>query len=206
MAYVPPGEKHELRVYGQRLVVLLLAPGREELLGFGRAQGFCPWRTQLLARRPEFEDFLRACWNDEIEAPDLEPGLAVRLGASVPPKRCSDERIEELLCEVAANPAKPSSAQEIARRLGVKGSRARQILREQLGGSWQQLRRWERMCALSRRLADGQSLTRAAHALGFTDSSQLTRDFRATFGVAPGSLFRRARLVSYPPSPLGKDS
>lgn len=107
--------------------------------------------------------------------------------------------MERLAQDFEQDPQVQLSASQRAKLLGVQGSRARQLVREQLGMSWQQLRRWERMRALSRLLAQGHNLTRAAHTLGFSDSSQLTRDFRATFGVAPGKLYRRAKLVVHPP-------
>lgn len=54
--------------------------------------------------------------------------------------------------------------------------------------------RWLRLQLAVRSLADGNTLTEAAHLAGFADSAHLTRTFVATFGVRPASL-RSARIV-----------
>lgn len=55
--------------------------------------------------------------------------------------------------------------------------------------------RWLRLQRAVRTLADGSTLTEAAHWAGFSDSAHLTRTFVATFGVRPASL-RGVRVVS----------
>ena len=48
---------------------------------------------------------------------------------------------------------------------------------------------WRRLRLAIKAALDGDSLTDAAHAAGFSDSAHLTRTFRETFGVAPSFLF-----------------
>lgn len=197
-AYVPPGCRHALRVHHQRIAVILLAPGRLELQGFARAQGFCPWSVHLLPQHPELEEFLGACWDDKILAADVQARFAKLVGCCAPRQPSTDDRICQMVSDLKRSPGNDWSAQQRAMVLGVERSRARELLREHIGVSWQALRRWERMRALSGLLAQGHTLTRAAHELGFSDSSQLTRDFRATFGVAPGKLYQHSRVMLHP--------
>lgn len=196
-AYLPPGCRHALRVHGERLAVILMAPGTLELRGFARAHGLAAWETHLLPRQDELVAFFNACWNDSISKPDVQALLAGLIGLVYQPAICDDGRVRNMFAMMRLCPEERTSAEAVAQLLGVKGSRARQILREQLGVSWQELRRWERMRSLGCRWGQGHSLTRAAHELGFSDSSQLTRDFRASFGVAPGKLFRKAKVVRH---------
>lgn len=198
VAYIPPGCAHALRVHAQRLAVIFLAPGKAELDAFARAQEFCPWRVQLLGQDRKLECYLEACWDGEILACDVQGHLAKLLGGFTPRGACEDELVNAMVENLVREPQSRGSALTRARLLGVQGSRARELIREHLGVSWQRLRRWERMRALSGLLAQGQSLTHAAHSMGFSDSSQLARDFRASFGVAPGKLFRGAQLVRHP--------
>lgn len=193
--YLPPGCQHALRVHGQRLACIFLAPGKVELEAFARAQNLCPWRVHLLTQLAGLQSYVTACWETRICSSDIQQELAKLVGGFAPARLCEDPRVSQIVENLRSEPARSFSARARAELLGVQGSRAREIVRDHLGVSWQSVRRWERMRALSGLLAQGQSLTRAAHALGFSDSSQLTRDFRASFGVAPGKLFRGAQLV-----------
>lgn len=197
-AYLPPGQNHALRVHQQRLAVVLMAPGHLELRSFARVWDLCPSRVHLLPTHLELNDLLHACWRGQVSAAELQLRLSALIG-SAPDVPCIDKRVQKLVSRLVDEPQCPISAGARAAHLGVQRSRARELLRKELGVSWQQLRRWERMRALSRMLAQGHNLTRAAHSLGFSDSSQLTRDFRATFGVAPGRLYRQAQLIVHPP-------
>ena len=55
-------------------------------------------------------------------------------------------------------------------------------------------RRWVRMLHAVEALAQGASLTAAAHDAGFTDSAHLTHTFRDHFGLAPTDLLAATRF------------
>lgn len=54
---------------------------------------------------------------------------------------------------------------------------------------------WRRLRVAADAAMRGASLTEAAHASGFADSSHLSRTFRAAFGITPSFLFERGRLT-----------
>jgi AraC-like DNA-binding protein len=48
--------------------------------------------------------------------------------------------------------------------------------------------RWLRLVQATERLADGDSITAAAHAAGFADGPHFTRAFKSMFGLAPSEV------------------
>lgn len=196
-AFVPPGLRHSLRVHGQRLAVLFLSPGMLDLRGLARAQDLDVSRAQRLSRQCRLVRYLNACWDDEIPDEDVQEQLADFLGGAAPDRLCEDERVELLLNPTLVRPQEAERAWHRASTLGLSPSRARQLFREHLGISWQQLRRWQRMRMVSGCLSQGASLTTAAHQLGFSDSAQLSRDFRGTFGVAPSLVYGQAKVRAH---------
>jgi len=56
--------------------------------------------------------------------------------------------------------------------------------------------RWLRLRWVTEALAEGSTLTQAAHAAGFSDSAHLSRVFRASFGMAPSRILRDTMLYS----------
>lgn len=195
--YVPPGCRHALELYGQRLMVVLLGPGTLELQQVAKRNDMDPTRVQLLGDTTALSAYARACWQRRISGEDQQAELSKVLGGKASTRLCVNRQVQELAQHLLDAPLRRISATRCAGHLGVRSSRARDIIRAELGVSLQQLRRWQRMRVLSRSLAQGSSLTRAAHEVGFSDSAQLTRDFRATFGVAPSQVYRDAHVFAH---------
>lgn len=85
-------------------------------------------------------------------------------------------------------------ANDAAKAVGLSPSRFMHWFAEVSGLSFRAYVRWLRLQRAVRVLADGSTLTAAAHLAGFADSAHLTRTFIATFGVRP-ALLRGARIV-----------
>lgn len=84
--------------------------------------------------------------------------------------------------------------EDAAEAVGLSPSRFMHWFAEASGLSFRAYVRWLRLQRAVRTLADGSTLTEAAHLVGFADSAHLTRTFVATFGVRPAPL-RGARIV-----------
>lgn len=77
---------------------------------------------------------------------------------------------------------------DVARQLGIPAPRLSHLFTEQMGIPLRRYILWLRLhiarnCALA-----GDDLTAAAHAAGFSDSADLTRTCRRTFGLPPSAL------------------
>jgi len=82
----------------------------------------------------------------------------------------------------------PVRAEDAARSVGLSSSRFMHWFAEVSGLPFRAYVRWLRLQRAVRTLADGSTLTEAAHWAGFADSAHLTRTFVETFGVRPASL------------------
>ena len=77
---------------------------------------------------------------------------------------------------------------ELARLLGLSPDRFRHIFARDMNLPYRRYRLWLRLQTAVAHAQSGASLTEAAHAAGFADSSHLTRTFREMFGIAPSSV------------------
>lgn len=84
--------------------------------------------------------------------------------------------------------------EEAAAAAKLSSSRFMHWFTEMSGLPFRAYLRWLRLQRAVRTLADGSTLTEAAHMAGFADSAHLTRTFVATFGVRPAPL-RTAQIV-----------
>ncbi|HEY1179311.1 MAG TPA: AraC family transcriptional regulator [Phytomonospora sp.] len=114
-------------------------------------------------------------------------GLA---GAAVPgPVEAHPALVEAMDVIAAALPARLRIA-EVARRVHLSESRLAHLFAERLGLTFRAHVRWERVRLALGMLSRGDSLSRVAHAAGFSDAAHLSRTFRAMFGSAPSELIR----------------
>ncbi len=88
-----------------------------------------------------------------------------------------------------------SSLEQLAAAVYLSPSRLMHLFREQLGLPIRRYILWQRMLNALQEMAQGGSLTEAAHNAGFADSAHMTRTFRMMFGIAPSELFRNSRFI-----------
>lgn len=194
-AVVAPGCPHELDCGETLIGVLHLTPGlvdhrqlceRAELPAFEAVHVLGPPRR----RREE----LQAIFAGELSATELEAWVARQVGP--PPGRyASDARVEEVAVLISRQPGALWRLPALAARTGVSPSRLQHLFRAELGVTPRQLRTWQRLREVSRRFAEGESLTVAAHEAGFFDSAHMSRAFRHLLGIAPSRVLSGATRV-----------
>ena len=92
---------------------------------------------------------------------------------------------------------------EVADELSLSPTRLTHRFTREVGIPFRALVPWLRVAAAVREMQATRargvegSLTRAAHAAGFSDAAHLTRTFRALFGLPPSLVLSRARLVGF---------
>ncbi|UWU88615.1 AraC family transcriptional regulator [Bradyrhizobium yuanmingense] len=82
---------------------------------------------------------------------------------------------------------------ELGRRAGLSSSRFLHLFKDVTGVPLRRYRIWSRIGAAARAVAQGQSLTEAAHDAGFSSSAHFSTAFRDMFGMMPSELFARVR-------------
>ena len=101
--------------------------------------------------------------------------------------------VAAVLAELAEDPG-TGTLVELAARAGPSPSRFSQRFAREVGIPLRSYRRWIRMLHAVEALAQGTSLTAAAHDAGFADSAHLTHTFRDHFGLAPTDLLAATRF------------
>ncbi|MEV0678832.1 helix-turn-helix transcriptional regulator [Actinosynnema sp. NPDC050436] len=89
---------------------------------------------------------------------------------------------------------------ELAARIGVSASRLGHLFAEHLRLPFPAWRRWARLLHSIEAVRGGATLTEAAHAAGFADSSHLTRVCHEMFGLAPSHLVHLVRPTACLPT------
>jgi AraC-like DNA-binding protein len=99
-------------------------------------------------------------------------------------RRSIDARISRSVATLQAA-TDAVSVREAAAVAGLSASRFQHLFTREVGVPFRRYRAWQRLRAAIREVADGSSLTAAAHAAGFADQAHFTRSFRRTFGAPP---------------------
>lgn len=126
---------------------------------------------------------------------ELHRQMLLVLGRGVSGRHPLDHRIERLLDTMRRSPGAAWSLTDAAAVLTLSPGRARHLFIGEIGISLRRFRRWIRLEAALHVLADGESLTTAAHSAGFADSAHLSRAFRETFGMTPSAVTGFARIL-----------
>lgn len=81
--------------------------------------------------------------------------------------------------------SRPVRLRDLAATVHLSESRLSHLFAQDLGITFRAYVRWLRLLRATAAVAQGRTLTEAAHLAGFTDSSHLTRTCRRTFGGPP---------------------
>ncbi len=78
-----------------------------------------------------------------------------------------------------------ASVGDLAEQLGLSSSRLSHLFSDQVGIPVRSYARWLRLVAATEALANGCTITEAAHRVGFADGAHFSRTFRSMFGLTP---------------------
>lgn len=137
--------------------------------------------------RRELEDCWACGWlpRDVCAATNrIVDRLAPALSADDP----MDARVRTVIGELMRTADENVSLAELAARVRLSESRLAHLFRRDVGLPMRQYRLSLRMEQAVARLAQGNSLTEAAHMAGFSDSAHFCRVCRRMFGSAPSNL------------------
>ena len=119
-----------------------------------------------------------------------------QLAADVTPEPEYDDRIAAVLDHLRATPSPPPSIEDLTGIAHLSESRLQHLFRDQVGVPIRRYLLWHRYMTAMSLLADGASVTRAAHAAGFADSAHLTRTATRMNGFTPTKMPFRMWLTN----------
>lgn len=166
-ALIPPGTLHHLQSDGA-MAFVYLDPLRD---AEGASVDLDAGRRRLL--------------RNGIDDVDLRTLCRV-MGLAVPTE--PTESFAAVIRAVDRHPQDFPRVEDAARLAGLSASRFRHRFRQVTGVPFKRYRLWRRMAVVATVLADGRSLTRAAHDAGFASSAHLSTAFREMFGIPPSKV------------------
>ncbi|HSW13665.1 MAG TPA: AraC family transcriptional regulator [Solimonas sp.] len=107
-----------------------------------------------------------------------------------------DPRIEMVAFWLMTHTPRRPDATQLAALCGLSEGRLTHLFTEQLGLSIRNYLHWVKMRKATELLGQEMSLTAVAHAIGFADSSHLSRTFKEFFSLTP-SFLSNAALVRF---------
>jgi AraC-like DNA-binding protein len=111
-------------------------------------------------------------------------------------RRSLDPRIQKVLDILKQDFLAAPTAGALAEKIGLSEGRLIHLFSEQMGLPLRRYVLWLRLRDVLLSLAEGASLTEAAHAAGFADSAHMSRTFRDMFGVRPSLFLKNQRGVA----------
>jgi AraC-type DNA-binding domain-containing proteins len=114
-------------------------------------------------------------------------GLALLAGEEAPPPPV-DPRIDAVLAYLRRAPSPSPTITQLMAVATLSESRLQHLFREQVGVPIRRYLLWQRILTAMSLLAEGASITDAAHGAGFADGPHLTRTTHRMNGVSPGDM------------------
>lgn len=102
-----------------------------------------------------------------------------------------DPRIWQTIDYVKVNAIDNLSSDTLAARVGMSDAQLRRAFKQTTGIPLRRYRRWHRLFITATLMATGKTLTDAALAAGFSDSSHFNHAFKEMLGAKPSTLLRR---------------
>lgn len=114
-----------------------------------------------------------------------------RLIGKAPEKISIDPRVCRVLTLIKNDVEQNTPAARLAAEVGMSVPRLMQIFKQQIGIPIRRYRQWHRLFVTASEFAHGLSLTNAAMAAGFSDSSHLHHAFYHILGMKPSAVLSR---------------
>ena len=102
----------------------------------------------------------------------------------------TDPRAAAIAAALHADPADGRSLAAWGRHVGASSRTLARVISRETGMGFERWRTHLRIAAALGRLADGTSVTRVAHDVGYASTSAFVAAFRRTTGTTPGAYFR----------------
>lgn len=113
----------------------------------------------------------------------------------------ADPRIARTIERIKDSTGENLSLEHLAQEVGLSASRLLSLFKQEVGIPIRRYRLWRRLHQSTHRLSQGWSLTDAAMAAGFADSSHFSRTCMAMLGIQPSVLVHKECGVRILPGP-----
>jgi AraC-like DNA-binding protein len=189
-----PNSLHHLRVDSGRMAFLYVDPVGRDLAALRARMTEIGSRAafDLVDERPAIE-LLGNIADRRLKPEEARREIGELIGIGSGDK--ADARILQAVKRMRNEPCEPHGLAELCKRAGLSSSRFLHLFKEVTGVPVRRYRIWNRIGAAARAVAQGSSLTDAAHTAGFSSSAHFSSAFRGMFGMMPSELFAQLRAA-----------
>jgi len=189
-----PNSLHHLRIDGGRMAFLYVDPFGRDLAALRARMTDVGSRAafDLVDEQPAIE-LLGDIADCRLRPEEARREIGELLGVGSGDK--ADARILLAVKRMHDAPCEAHALAELCKRAGLSSSRFLHLFKEVTGVPLRRYRIWNRIGAAARAVAQGSSLTDAAHNAGFSSSAHFSSAFRDMFGMMPSELFARLRAA-----------
>jgi AraC-like DNA-binding protein len=190
-----PNSLHHLRIDSSRMAFLYVDPFGRDLAALRARMNDVGSRAafDLVDERPAIE-LLGSIADRRLRPEEARREVGELLGVGSDAR--ADARILQAVKLMRDEPCEPHALPELSKRAGLSTSRFLHLFKEVTGVPLRRYRIWNRIGAAARMVAQGESLTDAAHGAGFSSSAHFSSAFRDMFGMMPSELFARLKTVT----------
>lgn len=187
-----PNSLHHLRIDAGRVAFLYVDPFGRDLAALRGKMSETGSRAAfgLACERPAIE-LLADIAERRLAAEEARGAVRDMLGVGSSVE--VDARIAQAIKWMREEPCASHALTSLSGRAELSSSRFLHLFKEVTGVPLRRYRIWNRIGAAARSVAQGNSLTDAAHAAGFASSAHFSSAFRDMFGMTPSDLFARLR-------------
>ena len=187
-AWIPAGVTHELDCGDTLMTTLYLFPLTGEPEALAKHLGLNPSRVAVdFILGPTVAETILATHGGDHDHGATRVWLDGWIGPPTPIE--VDPRVLRAMAVLREQAADKLGIGELAAAVGLSESRLMHHFKAGVGLPMRRVRLWERMRLLTTHVAGGDSLTQAALAAGFADSSHLSHGFRGMFGLPASRIF-----------------
>ena len=189
--WAPSGVPFRIQFHGRVAVrTLYLRTELRALPGGLRAVNVPPLARELILHAVEASPLDLRVPEHERLIGVLVDQLAALPQAPLPVPRPTDPRAQALCELLAVDPGTERSLEDLAAQVGASRRTLERLFASETGLTIGQWRQRQRLVHALRRLAEGESVSSVAHAVGYRTASAFVAMFRQQLGDTPGRYFR----------------
>ena len=167
--------------------------------------------TPMLADRVEpARAAVAKFWEDPPDAEGTAQFVSYmvrQFGTGMMPRHTLDERVAKVIEHIQSMDTRVASLDDIAGMVFLSPSRFAHLFSEEVGIPFRRYLLWRRLTRAMVLVSRGATLSRAAHAAGFSDSAHFTRTFSQMFGIPPSAMLNQGEMFEIPaPFELARES
>lgn len=153
------------------------------------------------ARLDVVRPVLRQFWEeppDAAGATEVMSFVVKQFGTGMMPMRTLDERVTKAIELIQSMDSRVASLDEVAAKVFLSPSRFAHLFTEEVGIPFRRYLLWRRLTRAIVLVTRGDTLSRAAHRAGFSDSAHFTRTFYQMFGIPPSAMLNQGEVYEIP--------